>query len=139
VIEVRLELVEGDRVVLDRHPGRDELLAVALLDMASQAQVLGRRPPQLAIPVHARAPDTVAKNEGAVAAIRSRDIGWTVADRDRFLGERLPQFAAHSVLELVRDARKLEVRRSVPRGPTFQRRPTGQRRGVLAMMAPVQP
>ena len=40
VIEVRLELVEGDRVVLDRHLGRDELFAVALLDMASQAQVL---------------------------------------------------------------------------------------------------
>src|SRR5580704_9649081 len=74
MIEVRFELLESDGIILNRHVFGNEILAVSLLDVASQPEVFGRGPPQLAVPMNARAANPVAKHERAVFAIGCGDV-----------------------------------------------------------------
>src|SRR6202020_2696127 len=68
VIEVRFELLESDGIILNRHVFGNEILAVSLLDVASQPEIFRRGPPQLPVPMDARAADPGAKHERGVFA-----------------------------------------------------------------------
>jgi hypothetical protein len=80
MVEVRFEFLERHRVILDGHVLGNELLAVTLLDLAAQPQILRGCAPQLAVPVHTGAADASAQDERAVAAVRRRHVVGRMAD-----------------------------------------------------------
>ena len=121
MIEVRFELLESHGIILDGHVFGNETLAVSLLDVASQPEILRRGPPELAIPMNAGAADAVAEHKRPILAIRDGDLVEIVANRDRLVGERLPQVAANAISELVGDARVFEIRSRVARRAALQR------------------
>src|SRR5438445_206402 len=69
---IGFELVIGDAPVLDREIGGDRLLAVALLEMRAQHEFGWKIAPGDAVPMRARAADTVAQWKRAPAAHRKR-------------------------------------------------------------------
>src|ERR1700689_4436473 len=103
MIEVRLQFAERDRIVLDGHVRRNELLSVASFDAATQIQVFGRCTPELPIPVHAGATHAIAEDEGTVLPIGSGNVVRAVTDRDSLVGQRLPKITSDPVFEFVHD------------------------------------
>src|SRR5271170_7393067 len=121
MIEVRLQFTERDRIVLDGHLRRNELLPIASFDVAAQIQVFGRCTPELPIPVHAGATYAIAEDEGAVLSIGSGNVVRAVADRDSLVGQRLPKITSDAVLEFVHDPWELKIGGRVARRPAFER------------------
>src|ERR1700690_732663 len=113
VIEVRLQLFEAHRIVLDGHIGRDELLSVALLYVAPEAQIFRRCAPYLAAPMHTCPTDTVAKNERSVSSVRCRNVADVMTYRYRLLGQRLKLVTANRILEFIDNSGILEIRRGI--------------------------
>jgi hypothetical protein len=114
MVEVRFEFLERDRIVLDCHFRRNEVLAVALLDAAAEAQILGRGTPELAVPMHAGTADAVAEHKGSVFSIRYGGVVYRVSNSHCLGGQRLPEFPANSVAKLVGNARILKIRCRIP-------------------------
>src|SRR5580700_4740546 len=73
-IEMRLQFLEADAPVLQRHIAGDEVLPVALGDMALQAQFLGHDPRMHAGPVDAGAAHARARLERPDPSIGERAI-----------------------------------------------------------------
>src|SRR5271167_4679384 len=113
MIEVRLQFTERDRIVLNGHVRRNELLSVACFDVATQIQVFRRCTPELPIPVHAGATHAVAEDEGTVLPIRGSDVIRAVTDSDGFVSQRLPEITPDAVLEFVRDPWELKIGRCI--------------------------
>src|ERR1700722_14556569 len=121
MIKVRLQFAERDRIILDGHIRRNELLSVASFDAATQIQVFRRCTPELPIPMHAGAAHTIAEDEGTILPIRGRDVVRAVTDRDSLLGQRLPKITSDAVLEFVRDPWELKIGGRVAGRTAFKR------------------
>jgi hypothetical protein len=63
MVEMRLQLLEGHGIILNRHVLWNEGLPVALLDMTAEPQIFGRNAPDHTVPVNTRAADTVTEDE----------------------------------------------------------------------------
>ena len=113
MIEVRLQLFVAHRIVLDGHVGRDELLSVALLYVASEAQIFRRCSPYLAAPMHTCPTDTVTKNERPVSSVGSCNVADVMTYRYRLLGQRLKLLTANGILEFIDNSGILEIRRGI--------------------------
>jgi len=110
VIEVRFELRKRDRIVLNGHLRRNEMLAVALLNVAAEEKIFGRCAPELPIPVHAGTTYAVAEHKGAVLSIRYGGVIDRVSNGHCLGGQRLPEFPADSMAKLISDSRILKIR-----------------------------
>ncbi len=100
-IIVRLQLVIGDRPVLDRHPFRDLVLAVALDIVAEVLEVLGHESPQPCRPVDAGATDPSTGMKGSELADRQRRRLWVRPPCPRLAGDVVHQGFMHFVLQRV--------------------------------------
>src|ERR1700733_2536065 len=123
MIEVRLQFGERDRIVLDGHIRRDELLSVALFDAATEIQVFRRCTPELPIPVHAGAAHAIAEDEGTILPIRGSHVVRAVTDGDSLVGQGLPEITSDAVLEFVHDPWELKIRGRVTGRTALQRHP----------------
>src|SRR6202034_3527407 len=90
-IVIGFDLLVAQRPVLDRHVGRQEALAVTLLEMAAAAKIGRQEAPGLAVPVDARPADAVAGQEARPLADRQRGLSGIVAERQRLLGRAQEQ------------------------------------------------
>ena len=121
MIEMRLEFFKRNRVILDRHPFGNDILAVPLFETASEQKILGRGAPQLAVPVYAGAADAVAEDKRSVASIWNGDIVGVMSNSNGLFRERLPQLTTDGMFEFIDDPRIFEIRRCVACRPSFQR------------------
>ena len=112
-VVVRLELVVGDREILDRHLGRNGVLAVALgRDGCAACGRLGRSRQVTPFQCAPAPPTPGAGQERAEPADRQRRLRRRMAQRHGLHLGVLEQLLAHRVFEIVAHARAARSRRA---------------------------
>ncbi len=142
VIEVRLQVLVGDRKIRDGHALGDEFRAIALFQIAAQIEVFAQRPKVATRPMRARAADARARFESNLSAGRARRcLLVRVARGDGFLRQALQELAMNGSFQFIHDTRgrrNQAAYRDPDRAPARPpRRPASV--SSFAMIAPVQP
>ena len=99
IVEMRLQLLIGDAVVLHRHPLGQR--AIAFLVMAFRDEIRWQETVSLAVPMHARAAHSVARQEGPPVPHRQRRLCAVVAESDGGLRGFLKHAVAPVIAQLV--------------------------------------
>ena len=109
VIEVRFELIIGDRKIRDRHVFGNKFRAIALPQIAAQIEVFAQRSKVAAGPVRTRSAHARARFERAHLPIRHRGVLDAVARGNGFFRQALQELAVDGSFKLIDDPRIREV------------------------------
>jgi hypothetical protein len=120
MIEVRLQILIGDREILDGHLWRNEAAPITVFHVSAQLEILRQRAEMTPRPVAARTADAGPRLERAHLPIGHGGIADGVPDGDGFARQALQESAVHGALELIHHLRVGEVRLRVAIRSTLQ-------------------
>jgi hypothetical protein len=130
-VVVGLHFGVGDAPILDRHVGRDRLLAVARLNPCAQDRIVFRPPPGEAVPMARCATEPISRQKRGEPARGKRLVFRIVADRVGLDRPILTESAAGVPSQLVALVGKLRRGSVAPVGAALQHQDIGAFRSQL--------